>query len=191
MDDTEVARLRVAQATREPRTVADIEAALDADEAATSLTAAEIEDVLDDWIAAGLVERMAGEDEPDRFVLTTWRLFLHDIDRRVTANLSEPRSPERLQAVLRTDPLVGSMSLPGLRKRLGELADRGLVKMIGTHSDPGELVGAVQADDDVIDLHPDKADALEARLQNPARRWQLDGEQWVMTRTALDALKVT
>lgn len=193
MNDSEVARLRVAQATREPRTAATIEELLDADEAVASLTVPEVEDTLEEWVAAGVVERIEGEgeDEPARYVLTAWRLFPTDLDRRVAANLSQPRNLEGLQALLRSDPLVGSLSLASLARRLGELADRGLVKMIGEHPDPGDLVEAVQGDDDVIDLHADKAKALAARLAKPARAWQLAGEQWVMTRAALDALRVT
>lgn len=188
-----VARLRVAQATYLPKTAADIEAELEGDEAAASLSVEEVEKLLREWIDRGVVEELMpadpGTDSPARYLIA--QVFRHDIERRIVANLSQPRTVYSLQAILRSDPNVGQLTTASLEAQLADLAKRGLVKSIGSHADSGALVSAAQSDDDVIDMHRDKARALRERLEVPERAWQLEGEQWCMTKHAAEVLAVT
>lgn len=185
---TDIARLRVAQATiNRPVTVEDIVAKLDDDEAATSLDAGAVEDVLHEWVDAGIVEELPGT--PARFVQV--QVFAHDVERRIVGNLGRPRSVASLQAELRADPEVGTLDADDLDGMLRDLAKRGLVLSVGRHSEAETLVEAIAEHDDALDLHPESAELLVTRLAAPHRKWQLDGEQWTQTKLAHDALRVT
>lgn len=112
--------------------------------------------------------------------------FTTDAHRRVAANLAQPRNLDGLAAVLFDDPHT-RLHAP-LEVIVDELCDAGLAKNIGSHGDAHEVVGAVQADDEVIDLHPEKAACYVDHFSHPRREKHLAGDQYVLTKHGLEEL---
>lgn len=186
MPSAELSRLRVAQAARVPVSVERIVDLLEGDEAAENLSAAEVEDHLDEWVKEGVIERLPG----GRYVHAA--LFANDMERRVVANLEQrPRTVNVLQEVLRRDDNVGNVPTDALEDTLASLEQRGLVVNMGEYEDPAELVDAITDHAEASTMHPESQAIVAERLAHKARKWQLKGSQWIITERALDALKVT
>lgn len=185
-DTRDLAPLRVAQLTRTPMALAQIVSQLKEDEGAETLSSGDVQAHLDRYVESGLV------DQIDEGVYALASIFTDDLERRIAGNLvCRPRSVASLQAELRADDHAANLTGDYLEKKLTDLADRGLVVNLGTFEDSDALADAVADEDGARDLHEDQDAILRERLASAERAWQLDGDQYVVTPLAHDALQVT
>lgn len=187
---SDLTRLRIAQACREPKTPAEIVSLLEADEAVESLDEAALMGRLDELEAASLVEELPG----GRFL--TPNPFSTDLRRRVAAVLSVPLSAQGVQlALVKQDDTRPPVDVATIEETLGQLAQAGVVLLVASEGDgertPAGLVNAVQAEPLAIDIPAEKAETLVERLEDPRRAWQVAGDQYVLTTLGFDLLQVT
>jgi hypothetical protein len=190
---------RVVQALyRGPLTAAGIAERLRADEDAQNLQADTIEAALERWEDRGLVARFEPPGSTNGTGTNLWIQVpvFHDDDfgadtvRRFVAHMTVPRNVPELEHELRIDAQTPSLSADTVEALLATLEDRGLVVPLGEPGDAEAAVEAAKADEAAITLPAEKADRLVERLSVPSRAWRSEGEQWVMSQKAFDALQV-
>lgn len=119
-------------------------------------------------------------------------MYLTNRNRRVLANLSQPRSVPLLARELLSDPYSGFTGNVGavaieVADILAELAADGLAVRLGYFDQPDELVDAVDAHEAVPSLHPEKAENFIDRATR--RQYMLaEGELWMFTYDGASAL---
>lgn len=122
-------------------------------------------------------------------------MALTESDRRLLANLSEPRSVPNLTRVLRADahaPFDDAASFDEVRDQVANALDgllrRHYVVELGSHSDAKSMLRAVASDEDAIAIPKVKADALASLLAS-GRDGRLDsGPLVILSKRGLAAL---
>ena len=109
-------------------------------------------------------------------------VFASDQHRRVAASLTIPRSVEVLTASLRGSPEQYWLSEEDSAEALKDLEADGYVTNLGDVDDEDTLKAATKQA-----LHKDEAKVLRGRVDKG--RYSLQGEQWVLTKSGLEALR--
>jgi len=193
MSTSKLTSMRVVQALAgQPRTAEEVAGLLRADEAAQNLTEATVLSELEEWEARGFVQRLQSpgdDDGPDLWLQR--RVFANETERRLVAHLTVPRNVAGLVHELRADPNVATLTEEHAAGLLNGLEGKGLVVKLGdVDGDPRSAVDLAKAHADAITLPAEKADRHVARLSVPQRAWRAEGDQWVMSQKAHDALQV-
>ncbi|MCA1571157.1 MAG: hypothetical protein LC798_12740 [Chloroflexi bacterium] len=120
--------------------------------------------------------------------------FASDTHRRVAGNLAQPRSAADLARILGAlDPHVDDSAyrVDGAQSFVDDLKADGLVKTFGPYEEAAaKLVTDIRDDPDVPTLPEEKADALVARMGNPAVfPYPEAEEQHVLTERGLELLQ--
>lgn len=120
-----------------------------------------------------------------------------DRRRRVLANLSIPRSALEVARQMVRDahaPFDKLAPFPQIANEVGvvldELEGLGLVKNIGVVDDVAGALDLVASDDDLPDMHPEKAEQYADRLATGNKdSWKLaEGALWYWTAAGYEAL---
>lgn len=134
--------------------------------------------------------------------------FASDALRRVAGTFTHPRTVTAAQRALDEDPWayelvpvkgevhprkvqLGIANRDLVQKLVDELVADGVLKKLGDLRTPKALIDACKDDDDVIDLHRDKAKILRDRASHHRARHRLyldPGDNYVLTRKGLAKL---